>query len=97
MTSSTDRSTVCFRYRRTILLRLDIEAPSHDLKDRLARLSRRLGNVVEEARMICHQRGAILMPPSRRIDSAFRYGVSTMNAASCAYSSALPSRFGNGT
>src|SRR5437868_4475082 len=78
------------------MLRLNLKPASHDLENRLARFARRLGNVIEEAAM-AHQRGAILIPPSSRTAAAFMYGFSIRKQASLAYSSAWPSRFGNGT
>ena len=65
------RSAVRFGNRGTVLLVLDVEAATDDLEDRVPRLARRYGNVFEEL-LVLTQRGAIRMPPSRRIDSAFR-------------------------
>ena len=76
---------------------LGFEAAADNLQNRLPRLARRLGKIVEEAGVVAHQRGAIRMPPSRRIAAAFMYGFSIRKHASRAYSSAWPSLFGKGT
>ena len=62
---------VGFRHRRSVALGFNLEAAAHDLEDRFARLARRLGQLVEEARVIDHQRGAIRIPPSSRTAAAF--------------------------
>src|SRR3954452_22292081 len=63
---------------RKIVLGLDVEAASDDCLDRFARFTRRLGEIVEETRIVDHQRGAIRIPPSSRMAAAFRYGFSMM-------------------
>ena len=49
---------------------LNDEAAARGL-DCLARFARRLREIVEEAGVAAHQRGAIRIPPSRRIAAAF--------------------------
>ena len=70
-----------------VLLRLNVEAATHDRQDRFAGLPGGLGEFVDQAAVVVDQRGAIRMPPSRRMAAAFIYGFSIRKQASWAYSS----------
>ncbi len=57
--------------RRGIALGFCLEATADDRSDRFTRFARRLGEIVEEAGVVSHQRGAIRIPPSSRTAAAF--------------------------
>jgi hypothetical protein len=56
--------------RRPAGLGCDVDAAANDRQDRLARLARGVGQLVEKA--LVAQRGAIRMPPSSRTAAAFK-------------------------
>ena len=62
---------VRFGHRRGITLLFDFETAPNDFQNGVAGFPRRLGDIVEEPRMVGHQRGAIRIPPSSRTDAAF--------------------------